>query len=441
MKSLLLPLLGFIFLSTSMGATAQFVYTLSSGAITITGYTGPGGAVTIPATISGLPVIAIGNGALQNNSSVTSVIISSGVRSIGNDAFWLCDSLTSITIPGSVTNMGANAFFASGLVSANVAGTIGDGAFANCTSLTCVSMSSSVTGIGISAFYNCTSLTNVTIPAEVTSIGTSAFYNCTSLMTITVDASNAVYSSFDGVLFNKGRTALIQFPGAKGGNYAIPEGVSEIEDGAFFHSQNLRSIIIPSSVSGIGRESLLNCVRLATITVDGQNAFYSSLDGVLFNKSLTTLIQYPGGKAGNYAIPESVTYIGDGAFFNSTDLVGVFFKGNAPSVGFAVLDDTSATAYYLPGTTGWGATFAGRPTALWNPLMQSSGPGFGVGSAGFGFNIIGTADIPVVVEACTNLGTASWVPLQSLNLTNGAFSFTDPKWTNYPARFYRIRSP
>ena len=123
-------------------------------------------------------------------------------------------------------------------------------------------------------------------------------------------------------------------------------------------------------------------------------------------------------------------------------LQGVFFKGNAPGADSSVFyGDTNATVYYLPGTTGWGATFAGRPTRLWNPLMQSSGPGFGVGPAGFGFNITGTADIPIVVEACTNLAYAAWVPLQSLNLTNGAFYFSDPNWTNYPARNYRIRSP
>ena len=52
-----------------------------------------------------------------------------------------------------------------------------------------------------------------------------------------------------------------------------------------------------------------------------------------------------------------------------------------------------------------------------------------------------TADIPIVVEACTNLATANWVALQSLNLTNGAFHFSDPNWTNYRARLYRIRSP
>jgi hypothetical protein len=125
-------------------------------------------------------------------------------------------------------------------------------------------------------------------------------------------------------------------------------------------------------------------------------------------------------------------------FANCFNLNEVFFKGSAPtSDSSAFYDATNAIVYYLPDTTGWGATFDGRPAVLWNPLMQSSG----VGPGGFGFNITGTADIPIVIEAATNLANATWVPLQSLNLTNGAFYFSDPNWTNYPARFYRIRSP
>jgi len=98
------------------------------------------------------------------------------------------------------------------------------------------------------------------------------------------------------------------------------------------------------------------------------------------------------------------------------------------------------TVYYLPGTTGWGPTFCGRPTALWNPQLQTSDTSFGVGPNGFGFNITGT-NIPIVVQACTNLTSQAWVPLQSFNLTNGSVYFSDPQWTNHPARFYRLRWP
>ena len=106
--------------------------------------------------------------------------------------------------------------------------------------------------------------------------------------------------------------------------------------------------------------------------------------------------------------------------------------------------DNNATVYYLPGTTGWGAPgtpFGGLPTMLWNPQAQTSDGSFGVQTNRFGFNITGTTNIPIVIEACANLASPVWVPLQSCTLTNGSVYFCDPQWTNYPGRFYRFRSP
>ena len=78
---------------------------------------------------------------------------------------------------------------------------------------------------------------------------------------------------------------------------------------------------------------------------------------------------------------------------------------------------------------------------LWNPLIEASGAGFGVRSNRFGFNITGTTNIPIMVEACANLASPVWTALTNANLTNGLFYFSDPQWTNYPARYYRISSP
>jgi hypothetical protein len=105
------------------------------------------------------------------------------------------------------------------------------------------------------------------------------------------------------------------------------------------------------------------------------------------------------------------------------------------------VQDNSATVYFLPGTIGWSSTFDNRPTVLWNPLIQTSGGSFGLRSNQFGFDITGTSNLTVVVEACANLASPVWTPLQTVTLTNGSFYFSDPQWTNYPARFYGLGLP
>jgi hypothetical protein len=126
-------------------------------------------------------------------------------------------------------------------------------------------------------------------------------------------------------------------------------------------------------------------------------------------------------------------------------LTGVFFQGNAPSLdSFVFLDTTNTTVYYLPGTAGWGTTFGDRPAALWylpNPLILTSGPGFGVQSNAFGFIISWATNVPVVVEACTSPANHSWSALRTNALTGGWSYFSDPQWANYPGRFYRLRWP
>jgi hypothetical protein len=85
--------------------------------------------------------------------------------------------------------------------------------------------------------------------------------------------------------------------------------------------------------------------------------------------------------------------------------------------------------------------FCDVPAVLWNPQVQTSNSSFGVQPTGFGFNITGTTNIPIVLEACTNLANPAWISVQSCTLTNGSLYFSDPDWTNYPGRYYRLRSP
>jgi hypothetical protein len=142
-------------------------------------------------------------------------------------------------------------------------------------------------------------------------------------------------------------------------------------------------------------------------------------------------------------IPGSVTNIGAWVFFDCSHLASIFFGGNAPAIGSSDYSPAPPTLYYLPGTTGWAgfSSTAGAPLVLWNPLIQSTDANFGVRTNTFGFNITGTANIPMVIEATTKLTGTAWSSLCTLWLTNGLVHFTDPQWTNFPGRSYRIRSP
>jgi hypothetical protein len=146
-------------------------------------------------------------------------------------------------------------------------------------------------------------------------------------------------------------------------------------------------------------------------------------------------------------VPAGITNI-DAAFQNCTSLQAVNFMGNAPAINTwaaaSPFIGSTPTVYYLPGTSGWGPTFAGRPTALWsllNPLILTHNTLFGARSNGFGFAISWATNVPVIVENCTNLANPDWRPLQTNILSNGLSYFIDPQWANNPTRFYRVRSP
>ncbi len=154
-------------------------------------------------------------------------------------------------------------------------------------------------------------------------------------------------------------------------------------------------------------------------------------------------------------IPNSVTIIGDRAFAYCTSLTGVFFDGNAPEaycfwVGPVMWQDhyvcpfdgdTNATVYYLPGTTGWGTTLGGRPTAVWQPQVATGDPTFGVMTNQFGFNVTWASGRSVVVGSSTTLTNPTWSPVATNTLTGGTDYFSDPQWGTTPVRFYRVRSP
>jgi hypothetical protein len=359
-------------------------------------------SVTIPGSVT-----SIGDMTFAGCSSLTNVMIPNSVTGIGSSAFSACTSLASITIPDSVTN-------------------IGNYAFDHCTSLNNVAIGNSVTSIGDWAFYFCTSLNNVTLPNSVTSIGSGAFSVCTSLTSITIPNS----------LTNIGDSMFSSCYGLT--SVTIPNSISTIGNGAFATCYHLTSITIPNSVTRIGDWAFNACDGLTSVTIPnsvtsvGGYAFYNctSLSSVTMGTNVTSIGTYAFAwcnSLANITIPTSVTSIGYAAFYNCSQLTGIYFQGNAPSVGSSVFDGANnTTIYYLPGTTGW------------NPQVQTSDGSFGVRTNQFGFNITGSSSLAIVVEACTNLASPIWSPVGTNTLAGGSSYFSDPQWTNYPSRFYRL---
>ena len=228
---------------------------------------------------------------------------------------------------------------------------IGDSAFEDCTGLTSITISNSVTSIGYKAFYDCTGLTSITIPSSVTSIGDLAFEDCTGLTSINVASDNNYYSSNNGVLFNKKKTALIRYPEGKSQtSYTIPNSVTRIGYGAFRGCTGLTSITIPNSVTSIASWAFDGCTGLTSINVASGNNYYSDNNGVLFNKKKTELIRYPEGKSQtSYTIPDSVTSIGNWAFDGCTGITSITIPNSVTSIGAHAFDGcTGLTSITVP---------------------------------------------------------------------------------------------
>lgn len=207
------------------------------------------------------------------NYLVASYTIPSSVISIGKNAFSRCLYLTNITIPSSVNSIDQAAFAqCSRLKTVNMSfglQSIGISAFGSCSSLTSITIPTSVTSIDSYAF-SATGLTSIYIPASVNSIGdsfgTSPFYLCNSLADITVDPQSSFFCSNEGVLFDRNKIVLIQYPPKKPATYyKIPSSVTAIQAVAFSRCSNLTSITIPSGVTNIGGEAFVSCPNLGAV--------------------------------------------------------------------------------------------------------------------------------------------------------------------------------
>jgi len=333
-------------------------------------------SITIPNSVT-----AIGANAFTGCTSLTSINIPGSVRSIGDSAFSGCARLNSINVNQD-----------------NVSYASADGVLFDKDITVLIHFPQGKTGsytipdavnrVKDYALADRNGLTSIVIPASLMDIGRNAFFDCIGLTSITVDENNMIYASADGVLFDKEKNELIRFPRGKTGRYTIPDTVVIIGDNAFYGSPGLTSVTIPNSVTNIGYSAFAStgltsltipnsvtsisygafannprltiiglpddyyayengkggeyffdgCTELQQIVVSRNNKYYTTVDGVLFNKDKTVLIRFPQGKTGSYIIPNTVTSIAYKAFYNSSGLTSVYIPASVTSIGNFAFD-------------------------------------------------------------------------------------------------------
>jgi hypothetical protein len=365
--------------------SGDFTYTVNGDAATITGYYNaspmPEYISVIPSMIGGKTVTSIGDSAFYNPSPMSGYMMAA-----------------SITIPDSVTNIGYRAFgnnmnlwnvtIGNGVVS------IGDYAFASCP-VTNLTMGANVRYIGNYAFYWC-GFSDVLLPDSVVSIGNSAFNQC-SLTNLTMGTN-----------------------------------LTTIGNSAFSFCFGLKNVELSASITNIGSSAFANCGQLGRITFIPDSP--AIIGSQAFSMSALT----------NVTLGANVISIGSSAFQNCYGLTNIYFCGNAPETGSSVFGTPPPPAtviYYNENTAGWETLFGGIPTIAWAPRIQTGSTDFGVQSNRFGFTITGTTNFAVRIEACTNLAEGIWTPVETAALNNGTLSFSDPAFTNYPNRYYRVSMP
>ena len=301
-------------------------------------------SVTIPGSVT-----EIGEGAFESCDSMMVLELASGLKCVGAFAFSECVALRELILPDTVERIERSAFAGTmalhELVIPGNVQEIGDNAFNGCIQLSSLTLSEGIRVIEEMAFSNCSDLTKVLIPASVERLGDGVFADCLAMEQITVASENEHYVVRDDILYSKDLSVLVHYPAAKEEQeFTIPEEVrkiaglafasnyflmevmlgdhlEEVGSYAFARCSSLSFISLPAQTTRLGVSPFHDCTMLLEIEVDPSNPCYSSIDGVLYNKEQTQLIQYPAGLYDDfYKVPDTVQEIAENAGYDAQDL-------------------------------------------------------------------------------------------------------------------------
>lgn len=281
-------------------------------------------------------------------------IVEEGITALGFGSFGLCDNLEEVTLPDSIQAMYDETFDGSTALKSvrmpnNPDLVMGNYVFRNCTNLTSIvipckylnshsfsgcsslkdiTFSNNLQRIGYNSFWGCYSLEEMVIPDTVTLIGDSAFGYCTALSSL-----------------------------------KLGSGLQSIGENAFICCSSLTNVTIPASVTSIGSGAFASCSSLQGIQVAAGNKNYTSVDGVLFTKSMDQLVCFPGGVDGDYTIPDGVAIIGGNAFGHNTGLTSITIPASMARIGdYAFTNCIELKDVYYQGTE-----------AEWNSIDKGTG--------------------------------------------------------------------
>lgn len=265
--------------------------------------------------------------------------------------FTNCHNLRTVELPNTVTSIDISAFDA-------------------CILLQKIEIPNSVTSIGTFAFHSCESLEYIKIGSSVSSISNDAFYQCHNLAYITVDSNNTTYDSRNDCnsIIKKSNTTLV----LGSGNSVIPNNVTAIGVSAFRDRYSLTSISIPASVTSIDNTSYQSCKNVVSITVDAGNTYFQSRNSNCIIRSTTNRLRLG---CQTTVIPDSVTAIGDYAFYGQRNIISMNIPSSVTTIGVSSFYDSGLSSITIPSSvTSIGANAFNHCRALEEAIVNRTTP-------------------------------------------------------------------